>query len=61
MPFFKVPKLNRLFLNNPDKAMELYLLLMTEHPDSMYSGESRVKYRALREKIFLKLDIPAEI
>ena len=48
---FQSAELNRLFLNNADKAMELYLLLMTEHPDSMYSGESRVKYRALREKI----------
>jgi len=47
---FQSAEINRLFLNNTDKAMELYLLLMTEHPDSMYSGESRVKYRALREK-----------
>jgi tetratricopeptide (TPR) repeat protein len=47
---FQSAEINRLFLNKPDKAMELYLLLMTEHPDSMYSGESRVKYRALREK-----------
>jgi tetratricopeptide (TPR) repeat protein len=47
---FQSAEINRLFLNKPDKAMELYLLLMTEHPDSMYSGESRIKYRALREK-----------
>lgn len=43
-------ELNRLFLNNTEKAMELYLLLMTDFPDSMYAGESRVKYRALREE-----------
>ena len=47
---FQSAELNRLYLNNIDKAMELYLLLMTEHPDSMYSGESRIKYRALREE-----------
>lgn len=47
---FESAELNRLYLNKPEKAMELYLMLMTDHPDSMYSGESRVKYRALREK-----------
>ncbi|MCB2206918.1 MAG: tetratricopeptide repeat protein [Bacteroidetes bacterium] len=47
---FQSAELNRLYLNNEEKAMELYLLLMTDYPDSMYSGESRVKYRAIREK-----------
>jgi tetratricopeptide (TPR) repeat protein len=47
---FHRAELNRLYLNNTKKAMELYLLLMTDYPDSMYSGESRVKYRAIREK-----------
>jgi hypothetical protein len=47
---FESAELNRLYLSNQEKAMELYLMLMTDHPDSMYSGESRVKYRALREK-----------
>ncbi|RLD74014.1 MAG: hypothetical protein DRI87_02365, partial [Bacteroidetes bacterium] len=42
-------ELNRLYLRNTATAMELYLLLMTDYPDSMYSGEARVKYRALRE------------
>jgi tetratricopeptide (TPR) repeat protein len=43
-------ELNRLYLNKPEKAMELYLKLMSNYPDSMYSGEARVKYRALRKK-----------
>ncbi len=47
---FRSAELNRLYLNDTEKAMELYLLLMTDYPDSMYSGESRVKYRAIREK-----------
>ncbi len=43
-------ELNRLYLRNTATAMELYLLLMTDYPDSMYSGEARLKYRALREE-----------
>ncbi len=47
---FQSAELNRIYLDDDEKAMELYLLLMKEHADSMYAGESRVKYRALREK-----------
>ncbi len=47
---FRCAELNRLYLHHPEKAMELYLLLMTDYPDSMYAGEARVKYRALRRE-----------
>ena len=46
---FKQAELNRLKLGNEEKAMELYLKLMKEHPDSIYSGEARLRYREMRE------------
>ena len=52
---FKQAELNRLKLENEEKAMELYLKLMKEHPDSVYSGEARLRYRELREDDILPI------
>ena len=35
-------------LNDPKKAMEYYLLIMTNHPDSVFVTEARKRYRKLR-------------
>lgn len=47
---FRQAELNRLKLDNKEKAMELYLMLMKEHPDSIYSGEARLRYREMRKE-----------
>jgi len=47
---FKQAEINRVNLNKEEKAMELYLKLMKEHPDSVYTGEARLRYRELREE-----------
>lgn len=36
------------YLNNPEKAMEYYYILMTEHQDSYFVSEARKNYRRLR-------------
>ncbi|MGB0390048.1 MAG: tetratricopeptide repeat protein, partial [Salibacteraceae bacterium] len=35
-------------LNNREKAKEYYLLIMTDHPDSVFVTEARKRYRKLR-------------
>lgn len=47
---FKRAEINRLYLNNEDVAKELYLLLMTDYPDSIYAGEGRKLFRLLRKE-----------
>ncbi len=42
-------ELRRQNLNNFSGAIEGYLKLMTEYPESLYSGEARIRYRALRQ------------
>lgn len=46
---FKRAELNRLRLGNEEVAKELYLVLMTDYPDSIYAGEGRKLYRMLRK------------
>jgi tetratricopeptide (TPR) repeat protein len=46
---FKRAELNRENLNNPSLAMQLYMVLMKDYPESIYAGESRKKYRELRK------------
>lgn len=48
---FEQAEMNRTKLNNPDKALALYLKLMKDFSDSIYSGEARVKYRQLQNKL----------
>lgn len=54
---FKRAELNRLYLHQPDIALDLYLKLMKDHPESIYAGESRKKYRELRKEIGLENDL----
>lgn len=44
-------ELRRQNLNNPSGAIEGYLKLMTDYPESLYSGEARIRYRALKEEV----------
>lgn len=46
---FKQAEINRIKLNNKDKAMELYLKLMKDHPDSIFASEARLRFREMRE------------
>jgi tetratricopeptide (TPR) repeat protein len=46
---FKRAEINRLYLGNEELAKELYLVLMTDYPDSIYAGEGRKLYRMLRK------------
>ena len=45
---FKLGELYELYLNDPKKAMEYYLLLMTDYQDSVFVTEARKRYRKLR-------------
>lgn len=47
---FHQAELNRLKLGDKQKAMELYFKIMKEHPDSIYAGEARLRYREMREE-----------
>jgi len=47
---FKRAELNRVNLHNTAIALQLYLELMKDYPDSIYAGESRKKYRELRDE-----------
>ena len=45
---FKRAELYRISIGDEAKAMELYMTLMRDYPDSIYAGESRKMYRMLR-------------
>jgi len=45
---FHLAKLNELYLNAPDKAMQLYEELLTKYPGSLYTVEARKIFRRLR-------------
>ena len=45
---FKLGELHELLLNDTKKAMEYYLLLMTNYKDSVFVTEARKRYRKLR-------------
>ncbi len=45
---FQLAKLYELHLNNTEKAMEYYLMLMTDYQDSVFVTEARKRYRKLR-------------
>lgn len=47
---FQQAELRRQNLENPSGALEDYLKLMTNYPESLYSGEARIRYRTLREE-----------
>lgn len=45
---FLLAELNDYQLNNKEKAMELYQLILTDHESSLFSTEARKRFRALR-------------
>jgi tetratricopeptide (TPR) repeat protein len=45
---FQAARLEDKYLNNPDKAKELYEKLITTYPGSVYTVEARTRYRVLR-------------
>ena len=45
---FLLGKLNETHLDNKEKALEMYLILMTDYQDSVFVTEARKRYRKLR-------------
>ena len=45
---FKLAELNELYLNNTEKAKQLYEDLLTKFPGSLYTVEDRKRFRKLR-------------
>ena len=45
---FKLAELNELYLNNNEKAKQLYEDLLTKFPGSLYTVEARKRFRRLR-------------
>ncbi|HET7819635.1 MAG TPA: tetratricopeptide repeat protein [Bacteroidia bacterium] len=45
---FHLAKLNELYLNNTEKAKQLYEELLTKYPGSLYTVEARKRFRKLR-------------
>ena len=45
---FTLGKLNEEYLNNPDKALEIYTKQLKEYPGSIYNVEARKRLRKLR-------------
>lgn len=46
---FERAEIQRIHLNNIDEAKKLYMILMTDYPESIYSGKARKKYRLLEQ------------
>ena len=46
---YKQAEIQRLYLDDELKAMDLYMKLMRDYPESIYAGQGRIKYRKLRE------------
>jgi len=45
---YRMAKLHEDRLNQPDKAMEYYQILLLDHPGSLFTVEARKRFRALR-------------
>ena len=48
---FKLAELNELYLNDKEKAKQLYQDMLTKYPGSIYVVEARKRYRNLRGDI----------
>ncbi|NQU33700.1 MAG: tetratricopeptide repeat protein [Bacteroidetes bacterium] len=53
---YKRAELLRIYLNNIEEAKRLYLILMTDYPESIYSGKARKQYRLLEDKSINKIE-----
>jgi len=47
---YKRAELLRIYLADIEEAKRLYLILMTDYPESIYSGKARKQYRLLEDK-----------
>jgi hypothetical protein len=47
---YQEAEIQRLYLDDDLKAMDLYMKLMRDYPESIYAGQARIKYRKLREE-----------
>lgn len=47
---FERAEIQRTQLNNNEEAMKLYMILMSEYPESIYAGKARKKYRLLNDE-----------
>lgn len=47
---FKQAEIQRLYLDDELKAMDLYMEIMRDYPESIYAGQARIKYRKLRKE-----------
>jgi len=45
---YQEAEIQRLYLDDELKAMDLYMKLMRDYPESIYAGQARIKYRKLR-------------
>ncbi len=46
---FERAEIQRIIFTNNDEALKLYMILMTDYPESIYSGKARKQYRLLVE------------
>ena len=44
---FERAEIQRVRLSNNEEARKLYMILMTDYPESIYSGKARKQYRML--------------
>lgn len=54
---FRRAEINRLYLDNPDEALKLYMKLMRNYRESIYAGEARIKYREMKKGKEEKIDL----
>ncbi len=47
---FEQAKIQEFYLNNNEKALQLYMILMTDYPDSIYAGKARKRYRNIADE-----------
>jgi len=52
---FRRAEINRLYLDNKEEALKLYMILMRNYPDSIYAGEARIIYREMKKGNEVKL------
>ncbi len=47
---FERAEIQRIHLNNNKEALKLYMILMTDYPESIYSGKARKNYRLISKE-----------
>jgi TolA-binding protein len=47
---FERAEIQRIYLNNNKEALKLYMILMTNYPESIYSSKARKNYRLISKE-----------